>query len=99
MRLDPRRLDLSRLDLSRLDLWRLDLRRLLERRALPPLLLSLPGAAQRRRLLLASLLAGSAWWLRPWPPLQWLPGWCVGLLLLWALVEWLVWLWSPQRSA
>lgn len=67
--------------------------------ALPPLFTTLPGAGQRRRLLLASLLAGSVWLLRPWPPLQWLPGWCVGLLLLWALVEWVAWLWSPQRSA
>jgi len=87
------------LDWRSLRTWRPDPRRAAGRFGLPPSLLSLPGAWQRRRLLLASLLAGSAWWLRPWPPLQWLPGWCVGLLLFWALLEWLVWLWSPQRSA
>lgn len=87
------------LDWRSLNPWRPDPRRAVGRFGLPPLLISLPGALQRRRLLLASLLAGLTWWLRPWPPLQWLPGWCVGLLLFWALVEWLVWLWSPQRSA
>jgi len=58
---------------------------------LSPLLTTLPGAARRRRLLLA-------WLLRPCPPFQWLPGWCVGLLLLWAVAELVGWLWRPQRS-
>ena len=88
-----------RLDWRSLNPLRPDPRRPVGWFRLPPLLISLPGAAQRRRLLLASLLAGWARWLRPGPPLQWLPGWCVGLLPFWALVEWLVWLWSPQRSA
>ena len=57
------------------------------------------AALRETSVLFASLLAGSVWVLRPWPPLQWLPGWCVGLLLFWALVEWVAWLWSPQRSA
>jgi hypothetical protein len=54
---------------------------------------------QRRRLLVAWLLAATAFLLRPWPPFQWLPGWCVGLLLLWAIGELVGWLWWPQRSA
>lgn len=67
--------------------------------SLSPLLSELPGAAQRRRLLLATLLAALVLLLRPWPPFQWLPGWCVGVLLLWALIELVLWLWWPQRSA
>jgi hypothetical protein len=59
----------------------------------------LPGAGQRRRLRLAWLAAGLAFLLRPWPPFQWLPGWCVGLLLVWAITELVGWLWWPQRSA
>lgn len=59
----------------------------------------LPGAGQRRRLLIAWLLAAATVLLRPWPPFQWLPGWCVGLLLLWAIGELVGWLWWPQRSA
>jgi hypothetical protein len=59
----------------------------------------LPGARQRRRLLLAWLAATLVFLLRPWPPFQWLPGWCVGLLLLWAIAELVGWLWWPQRSA
>jgi hypothetical protein len=50
-------------------------------------------------LLLAWLLAATTFLLRPWPPFQWLPGWCVGLLLLWAIGELVGWLWWPQRSA
>jgi hypothetical protein len=65
---------------------------------LSPLLTTLPGAGRRRRLLLAWLLAGGTWLLRPWPPFQWLPGWCVGALLLWAVAELVGWLWRPQRS-
>jgi hypothetical protein len=60
---------------------------------------SLPGAGQRRRLQIAWLLAGLTLLLRPWPPFQWLPGWWVGLLLLWAIGELVGWLWWPQRSA
>jgi hypothetical protein len=59
----------------------------------------LPGAGQRRRLALAWVLALLTLLLRPWPPFQWLPGWCVGLLLLWAIAELVGWLWWPQRSA
>ena len=59
----------------------------------------LPGSGQRRRLLIAWLAAALAFLLRPWPPFQWLPGWCVGLLLLWAIGELVGWLWWPQRSA
>lgn len=59
----------------------------------------LPGARQRRRLLLAWVAATLVFLLRPWPPFQWLPGWCVGLLLLWAVAELVGWLWWPQRSA
>ena len=73
--------------------------RLAGRLALPPLLTTLPGAARRRRVLLACVAAAGAWLLRPWPPLQWLPGWSIGLLLLWALAELVAWLWAPQRSA
>jgi len=35
--------------------------------------------------------------LRSWWPLIWLPGWLVGLLLLWALGELLRWIWWPRR--
>ncbi len=65
--------------------------------ALPPALTSLPGAGQRRRTLLAAVLAALALVLRPWPPFLWLPGWCVGGLLLWALVELLALLYRPRR--
>lgn len=59
--------------------------------------LDLPGAGQRRRMLAAALLAGLALLLRPWPPFQWLPGWVIGALLLWALVEAMLWQWRPHR--
>ncbi|MFZ0409396.1 MAG: hypothetical protein WAM11_15000 [Cyanobium sp.] len=65
--------------------------------ALPPLFSSLPGAAQRRRTVLVAALAALAFLLRPWPPFLWLPGWCVGGLLLWALVELLGCLYRPRR--
>jgi hypothetical protein len=71
--------------------------RLLPRPALPPLFSRLPGAPQRRRAALAAAVAGLALLLRPWPPFQWLPGWVVGLLLLWAVAELLRWLWWPRR--
>ncbi|MEB3265325.1 MAG: hypothetical protein VKN13_01780 [Cyanobacteriota bacterium] len=57
----------------------------------------LPGAAQRRRAWLAAMLAGLAMLLRPWPPVLWLPGWLVGLLLFWAVAEAMGWLWWPRR--
>jgi hypothetical protein len=65
--------------------------------ALSPLLSHLPGARQRRRALTLLALAGLVLLLRPWPPFQWLPGWVVGLLLLWAMAELLRWLWWPRR--
>jgi hypothetical protein len=43
------------------------------------------------------VLAALLWLLRPWPPFQWLPGWTVGLMLLWAVLELLRWLWWPRR--
>jgi hypothetical protein len=71
--------------------------RLLPPRLLPPLLSTLPGARQRRRTLEVAAAAGLATLLRPWPPFQWLPGWCIGLLLLWAVLELVRWLWWPRR--
>ncbi|MEB3199501.1 MAG: hypothetical protein VKK62_03090 [Synechococcaceae cyanobacterium] len=82
-------LPLPRLKLSRPDpgrwLW------------LPPLWRHLPGAAQRRRAALVLLAALLCFALRPWPPFQWLPGWAVGGLGLWALLELLRWCWRPRR--
>ena len=45
-------------------------------------------------------LRGPAWrgWVLP-AYLTTLPGWCVGLLLLWAVLELLRWLWWPRRWA
>ena len=57
----------------------------------------LPGAAQRRRAIAALAIAAGVLLLRPWPPLLWLPGWLVGLLLLWALAEAIRWQWWPRR--
>ena len=62
-----------------------------------PLLRDLPGAFGRRRALAVLVTALAVWLLRPWPPLQWLPGSVVGLLLLWAVLELLRWLWWPRR--
>ncbi|MFM7732095.1 MAG: hypothetical protein ACKO6F_01230 [Cyanobium sp.] len=76
--------------------WR---RRLPSPPPLPPLFSSLPGAGQRRWALRQLALAALVLLLRPWPPFLWLPGWVVGLLLLWAVAELLRWLWWPQRSA
>jgi MFS superfamily sulfate permease-like transporter len=47
--------------------------------------------------LLALGLAMVAYLLRPLGPLRWLPGWVVGGLLLWAVVELLRWAWWPRR--
>jgi hypothetical protein len=57
----------------------------------------LPGSRQRRRALQVLALAGLTWLLRPWLPFQLLPGWVVGALVLWALLELLRWIWRPQR--
>ena len=65
--------------------------------SLPPLLHDLPGARQRRRTLAVAAAAALVLLLRPWPPFLLLPGWCVGLLLLWAVAELLRWLWWPVR--
>jgi hypothetical protein len=51
----------------------------------------------RRRALAVSVIAVLVLLLRPLGPLQRLPGWCVGLLLLWAIAELLRWLWWPHR--
>lgn len=64
---------------------------------LPPSLTTLPGARQRRQALELAALAGLVVLLRPWPPFQWLPGWCVGGLILVALVALLRWHWRPRR--
>jgi hypothetical protein len=53
--------------------------------------------APRRRAAAVAVAALLVWLLRPWPPLQALPGWVVGGLLLWALVEVLLWQWRPRR--
>ena len=60
-------------------------------------LLEFPGAAQRRRAVAAVGLAVLAVLLRPWPPFQALPGWCLAALLLWAVIEALLWQWRPRR--
>ena len=64
---------------------------------LPPLLSTLPGAQQRLRTLRVWALAGAVLLLRPYWPLNFLPGWVVGALLLWASVELLGWIWWPRR--
>ena len=57
----------------------------------------LPGAQQRRRALGVAAVAGLSIMLRPWPPFLWLPGWVVGVLLLWMVAELLAWLCWPRR--
>jgi hypothetical protein len=42
-------------------------------------------------------VAGLSIMLRPWPPFLWLPGWVVGVLLLWMVAELLAWLCWPRR--
>jgi hypothetical protein len=64
---------------------------------LPALLVSLPGWQQRRRLLGAWALAAGLLLLRPHWPLRLLPGWVVGGVLLWAVLELLCWAWWPRR--
>ena len=71
----------------------------LPRPQLPALLTSLPGWQQRQRALRVWAGAGLLMLLRPLLPLRLLPGWIVGLVLVWALLELLLWLWWPRRSA
>jgi hypothetical protein len=65
--------------------------------ALPPELSRLPGSGQRLRALRVLALAGLVFLLRPWFPFSALPGWVVGALLLWAVLEFLGWVWRPRR--
>jgi hypothetical protein len=65
--------------------------------SLPPELTTLPGAGQRRRLLLLLLSCALVALLRPYWPLILLPGWTVGALLLWTVLELLRLAWWPQR--
>ena len=57
----------------------------------------LPGSSQRQRALRVWAGAGLLMLLRPHWPLRLLPGWLVGLVLVWALLELLLWLWWPRR--
>jgi hypothetical protein len=45
----------------------------------------------------AAGVAGVLMLLRPLWPLQLLPGWLVGSVLLWAVVELVLWAWWPRR--
>lgn len=65
--------------------------------ALPPELTSLPGWRQRRRVLLLWALAAGLLVLRQQWPVLLLPGWVVGGLLLWAVLELLRCCWWPRR--
>ena len=65
--------------------------------SLPPSLTVLPGWRQRRRGLQVWALAGVLMLLRPLWPLQLLPGWLVGSVLLWAVVELVLWACWPRR--
>jgi hypothetical protein len=65
--------------------------------ALPPELTVLPGWRQRRRLLQVWALAGAVMLLRPLWPVRLLPGWLVGALLLWAVLELVLCCWRPRR--
>jgi len=69
----------------------------LPRPVLPTALTTLPGAGQRLRLLRLWAAAAVLLLLRSLWPLRLLPGWVVGLLLVWALLETLRWLWWPRR--
>ncbi|MFM2079873.1 MAG: hypothetical protein RLZZ124_249 [Cyanobacteriota bacterium] len=64
---------------------------------LPPSLTQLPGWHQRRRVLRLWALAGMVLLLRPVWPVRLLPGWAVGGLLLWAVVELFLACWRPRR--
>ena len=44
-------------------------------------------AEQRRWALQLAAASGLVLLLRPWPPFVWLPGWCVGLLLLLTILQ------------
>lgn len=70
---------------------------LLERLRSPLLRPGLPGWQQRQRALWVWAATGGVMLLRPWLPLRLLPGWLVGLLFVWALLEALLWLWWPRR--
>ena len=68
--------------------------------SLPPLpseLSQLPGWRQRRRTLQLWALAGLLLVLRPLWPIRLLPGWLLGAVLLWAVVELLLCCWRPRR--
>lgn len=58
---------------------------------------SRPGQEQRRRCTLAWGLLVLVWGGRWIWPLLWLPGWMVGLVALWAVVELAVLLLAPRR--
>ena len=64
---------------------------------LPPALTTLPGAGQCRRLLALVLAVALVLLLRPYWPLIFLPGWTIGALLLWTVIELLRLAWWPQR--
>ena len=64
---------------------------------LPPSLTLQPGWQQRRRLLQVWALAGLLMVFRAQWPLRLLPGWLVGAVLLWAVLELLLWTWWPRR--
>lgn len=56
-----------------------------------------PLLPQRLHTGAATVLALTVWLLRPLPLLRQLPGWVVGGLLLWALVELALLAWRPRR--
>ena len=56
-----------------------------------------PGQRQRLRCLVACSLVVLTWGLRWLWPLQWLPGWVVLVVGLWALLELAALLLVPQR--
>ena len=56
-----------------------------------------PGQRQRLRWTVASAAALLVWGFRWLWPMQWLPGWVVFLVVLWALLELSALLIAPQR--
>ena len=56
-----------------------------------------PGQSQRLRWIVASAAALLLWGFRWLWPMQWLPGWVVFLVVLWALLELAALLIAPQR--